>query len=207
MNIRKINDPWLHTEVTEYFSFSEFKKIQEYFTALEIDTSSAITIHFENDKKYNGEVSSSHIISVVKSFNVKRQSMFCNELDEIFKKRYKEYLTQCNINPEQDNYYFDFSLMIQPPNFLGHIHLDHACRANTLIIHISEEGTGTGIYTDNNDDGFVKYTDWHPNGGVGWMSNEASWHRVVNNKSTDRYIFRSMLFDRNIPMPNGLKHA
>ncbi len=64
------------------------------------------------------------------------------------------------------------------------IHNDNSKKFVTFVLAISDNGTGTHLYSQNKKD-YIKTTDWIQNGGNGFIRTDNSWHDFDSVELTD----------------------
>jgi hypothetical protein len=216
MEITKLTDPWPYTEIKNYFSNDEYRQVMDFIGGLGI-VNPTVPINgwwkknktreqliIRDDLPIQGEKGQNTFLSGIQEF-------YDEDLNNIFIKRFGEYLDTIGLDYQKENIYMQFQIHISPPEKnefdLQMIHCDHPSRICTCVIHLTEVGTGTELYSDQGIENLVKITNWIPNGGNGWTTTESGWHRVTNQTSIDRFTLRCFLFDRNVELPNGLVHG
>lgn len=205
MKIEYEINPWEYHTIKDFFSDDEYKQVHDYMYSLPVYDEGHMLFEFEPDNNYP-EPKIITRISNAGPFITKVVSVFDENINEIFDRRFKELLDNLGIDWQKESRFFQHKLSIQAPNTGWNlIHEDLPPKVYNLMIHISETGVGTVLYTDKTPDSYVKQTDWIPNGGQGWdiFYDSGYWHDVTNlGNDKYRYVIRLMLIDRDLKRPN-----
>jgi len=60
------------------------------------------------------------------------------------------------------------------------IHNDQESKLVSFILHISDEGRGTKLYSSRDESSFYKNARWIPGGGTAFVKTNESWHSMDN---------------------------
>lgn len=145
MRVVRHDNPWDHFEVHDFLDPAEFNSVK---------------IFAENQP-----VISDRTMTVLRSgyvHDILARAMY-KLLDEI---KYSA-LMEHEITVQLD--------AIKPGWAYDKIHSDNPKKWVTFVMAISDEGTGTQLYTKDQQT-LVKTTDWIPNGGNGFIRREDTWH-------------------------------
>lgn len=205
MKITHENMPWPHHTIHNFFSDDEYKKVYDYMMSLPIYEEGHMLFEFEPTNQYP-EPKVITRISNGGPFITKVVSIFDETINEIFDRRFKELLDELQIDWTKESRFFQHKLSIQAPNTGWNlIHEDLPPKVYNLMIHISETGVGTVLYTNRTPESYVKKTEWIPNGGQGWdiFYDSGYWHDVTNlDNDRYRYVIRLMLIDSELKRPS-----
>lgn len=149
MKVTKYSEPWDWFEVHSFFSTEEdFNKIDEFSKNISIydKRSSKVLYREDNEEVY-------HML-------YDRMKVLCNKIG-------------FTITDNMDLYVqFD---NIKPGWAYSKVHSDHNKKFVTFVMAVSEEGTGTHLYSKDRTT-YIKTTDWIQNGGNGFIRQDHSWH-------------------------------
>ena len=74
--------------------------------------------------------------------------------------------------------------IIKPDWSYNKVHSDNPKKFVTFVMAISDEGTGTHLYSTDRTT-FIKTTDWIQNGGNGFIRKDDTWHDFDSKGLTD----------------------
>jgi len=154
MKIIKHYTPWNYFEVHDFLLQNDFKKLKLYAESLPVTTDRNMTV-LRNGNIYN--ILSSAMLEL------------CNHIDYKIPSSY-------DITVQLDS--------IIPNWKYNKIHNDNSKKFVTFVLAISDNGTGTHLYSQNKKD-YIKTTDWIQNGGNGFIRTDNSWHDFDSVELTD----------------------
>ena len=145
MKIIKHSYPWNYFEVHNFLPLSEFNSVKIYAESQPVTDDRSMTV-----------LRSGYVHDIL------ARAMY-KLLDKI------EYgpLAEHEITVQLD--------AIKPGWAYDKIHADNPKKWVTFVMAISDEGTGTHLYTTDRQT-LAKTTDWIPNGGNGFIRRDNTWH-------------------------------
>lgn len=148
MKVIKHSDPWDYFEVHDFFgNLEHFEFVNGFSKTLP-----------ENEWRNMTVVREGRVYELL----LDRMRKLCTEIEfDLDLKNKHEFTVQFdNIRP---NWGYD------------RIHSDNPKKFVTFVLALSDEGTGTKLYTKDRST-YVKTTDWIKNGGNGFIRKEDTWH-------------------------------
>lgn len=145
MKVIKHNHPWDWFEVHNFISEEHFQAIKAHANTLE---------------RYDER--SMHVVKKGWAYDIIADAMedLCDSIGFKIENNH-EIVVQFDI--------------IKPGWAYNKIHSDHEKKLVTFVMAISDEGTGTQLYS-NDKSTYIKTTDWIPNGGNGFIRKDNTWH-------------------------------
>ncbi len=145
MKVIQHSEPWEHFEVYDFLDPSDFNSVKTYAESLPVNAD--------------------------RTMNVLRSGYVHDMLSRAMYKLLKEIkyspLAEHEITVQLD--------AIKPGWAYNKIHADNPKKWVTFVMALSDEGTGTHLYTTDQQT-LVKTTEWIPNGGNGFIRKEDTWH-------------------------------
>ena len=145
MKVIQHSEPWEHFEVHDFLDSSDFNSIKIYAESFQLNADRTMNV-----------LRSGYVHDIL------ARAMY-KLLDEI---KYTP-LVEHEITVQLD--------AIKPGWAYNKIHADNPKKWVTFVMAISDQGTGTQLYTKDQQT-LVKTTDWIPNGGNGFIRKEDTWH-------------------------------
>lgn len=144
-SITHFYEPWYHFEIQNMLTPENFSLVKQYSESLE---------QYDSRSMY-----------VIRD----------GEIYDILSSAMKRICKEINYNPPVDH-----EITIQFDNIVPNwaynkIHSDNPKKFVTFIFAISDEGTGTHIYSTDKSE-LVKTTNWVQNGGNGFIRADDTWH-------------------------------
>ena len=161
MKINYYNDPWDHFEVKDFLTEAEFNKVKALFKALPEPQNFLDRVTEWWDE--NGEEQASQYPNGV-------------EIHRLLISRFSELLEKLPISYDKDECSIHIEFDKISPEFEWPIHNDVWIKLVSVIIHISDTGNGTRLYSENDENTLVRTVNWIPRGGGGFIRDEHKYH-------------------------------
>ena len=145
MKVIQHSKPWEHFEVHDFLDSSDFNSIKIYAESLPLNADRTMNV-----------LRSGYVHDILARAMYKLLGVI----------KYTP-LVEHEITVQLD--------AIKPGWAYNKIHADNPKKWVTFVMAISDQGTGTQLYTKDQQT-LVKTTDWIPNGGNGFIRKEDTWH-------------------------------
>jgi hypothetical protein len=154
----------LHTEPSPYMLLDKVFSVSDYNKVLE----------FAN----TGEYGDNFLTCDCELF-----TMLQNKAWDLFNQLYPELSSVTNdkfsndVDAKGNNSFFRILIKKLPPGWKrNRIHRDSAWKQLVVVIYLSDQGIGTKIYANNNEDSLVTTLPFEPNTGYATIPNKTNWH-------------------------------
>jgi hypothetical protein len=145
MKVIQHSEPWEHFEVHDFLDSSDFNSIKIHAESLPLNAD--------------------------RTMNVLRSGY----VHDILARAMYKLLDEIKYTPRVEDEITVQLDAIKPGWAYNKIHADNPKKWVTFVMAISDQGTGTQLYTKDQQT-LVKTTDWIPNGGNGFIRKEDTWH-------------------------------
>ena len=155
MKLDWYDTPWQHFEVNNFLSENELQDVRQYFSTLSVPQSG------------NDHLRHNTIISPVCEKNA---------ISKIISDRFIELLNQTPVKWDESKLEIWMEYDRIYPNFGWKIHNDLDTKLVSFILHISDKGTGTRLFENEDGSGDKRIVNWIPGGGGGFVRGDKTWH-------------------------------
>lgn len=147
MTFTKVTEPWNHWLVRDFLTEEDFAKVKEYSYSL---------------PAYTGNTYCDRVTEGV-LFDMLQSKLF-------------DLCAEIGYNTTGKGKYFAMEFMTMEPDYVyNKVHTDNPAKGLTFILGVSDEGTGTKLYSDKTT--YHSTTEWAQNGGTMFNpSTNTSWH-------------------------------
>lgn len=155
MKVIKHSEPWDWFEVHNFLSDEEFHSVR---------------IYAENQDVHDTE-RTMHVLRSGYAYDIMATAMreLCKEIEFVI-------TDEMEITIQLD--------AIEPDWAYDKVHSDNEKKLVTFVMAISDEGTGTHLYSKDRTT-YVKTTNWIQNGGNGFIRKDDTWHDFDSKGLTD----------------------
>ena len=178
-----INDPWSHQIINNTLPQEEFVNLIEECEKLDVPKDKLVHIHPEDFDDYN--------IS------------FYNQIHDISKNVLDSARLLCDKYPKHrwfENLAVNAHISVTPPlPWKFHIHQEGLEKIWSSVTYLTpEKNVGTKMYTEQNEDTFIKEAEWKPNSTFIFCGQQGkTWHSYESDQTKQRITLNLFLMKHN----------
>lgn len=161
MQIINYSDPWDHFEIENFLSESEFEQVKIFFGSLPEPgpANDRMNVYWNTNGE---ELASGHANGPA--------------IRKILMDKFAKLLSLLSVEYTLDTHSIHIEFDKISPGFEWQIHNDLWTKAVSVIIHVSDKGHGTRLYSEPNKESLVRTVNWIPRGGGGFIRGDHTHH-------------------------------